>query len=113
LQGSSWRRRGPDDTGCRVLAVVASVLVLVMVVFSFVESHGIESLLLANGDDRSDDLVHQWISLGASFGATRSIGLFLALGGGLLGLTGGILALRKPRPSPASLLPPPPVPSAV
>jgi hypothetical protein len=85
-----------------------------MVVISFVQSYGAESLLLADSQGTSDgDRIQEWIAHGASLNATRSIGLYLALGGGLLGLAGGVLALRAPRSSHEPVLPPPPLPLAI
>jgi hypothetical protein len=101
-------------TGFRVVAIVASALVLILVVVSFVQSYGAESLVLASSQGTDEVRIQEWIAHGASLNATRSIGLFLALGGGLLGLAGGVLALREPRPSYEPLLPPPPpLPSAI
>ena len=85
-------------TGFRVVAIVASVLVLIMVVVDFVRSYGAESLVIADSQGTSDgDRLQEWIAHGATLNATRSIGLFLALGGGLLGMAGGVLAVRERR----------------
>ena len=84
-----------------------------MVVISFVQSYGAGSLVLANSQGTDEVRIQEWIAHGASLSATRSIGLYLALGGGLLGLAGGVLALRAPRSSQQPVLPPPPLPLAI
>ncbi len=107
--------RAGRRTGFRVTAIVASVLVLIMVVVDVVRSFGAESLVMASIQDTSDgDRLQDWLGRGASLNATRSIGLFLAFGGGLLGLAGGVLAVRQRTSHLKSLLvPAPPMPAPI
>jgi hypothetical protein len=102
-------------TGFRVVAIVASVLVLIMVVVDFARSYGAESLVMATSQGTSDgDRLEEWIAHGATLNATRSIGLFLALAGGLLGMAGGVLAVRERKSRLLLLLAaPPPMPSPI
>ena len=105
--------RAGRRTGFRVAGIVASAFVLLMVVISFVQSYRAGSLVMANSQGTDEIRIQEWIAHGASLNATRSIGLYLALGGGLLGLAGGVLALRAPRSSHEPVLPPPPLPLAI
>jgi hypothetical protein len=107
--------KGGRRTGFRVVAIVASTLVLTTVVVTFVRSFRVASLMLAVSQGTSDgDRLQEWLAHGASVNATRSIGLFLAFGGGLLGLAGGILAVRERKSHlKALLVPAPPVPAPI
>jgi hypothetical protein len=102
-------------TGFPVVAIVASTLIMISVVVSFVRSFGVGSVMETVSQDSSDaDRLQRWIEQGATLNTTRSIGLLLAFAGGLLGLAGGVLAVRERKAHARSLLvPPPPMPSPI
>jgi purine-cytosine permease-like protein len=96
-----------------VLAILAAALLLIAVVVAFSRSFGVDNLTSAAAQS-SDEVRHQiqeWMAQGASVDGSRSIGLFLALAGGLLGLTGGVFAIRNRNSHSESLPPAPPLPA--
>ena len=102
-------------TGFPVVAIVASTLVMISVVVTFVRSLEVESLMRTVIQEPSDaDRLQVWIEQGATLNTTRSTGLLLAFAGGLLGLAGGVLAVRARKAHVRALLaPPPPMPSPI
>lgn len=96
-----------------VLAIVAAVLLLIAVVVAYSRSFGVTNLTsaAAQSSDEARRQIQEWIAQGASVDGSRSIGLFLALAGGLLGLTGGVFAIRNRNSHRESLPPAPPPPA--
>lgn len=107
-----WHARA-RRTRFAVLAILAAALLLIAVVVAFSRSSGVDNLTSAAAQSSEEvrRQIQEWIAQGsARVDGNRSIGLFLALAGGLLGLTGGVFAFRKGN-SHSESLPPAPSPS--
>jgi hypothetical protein len=90
----AWHRARQTRLG--VLAIIAAVLVLIAIVLEFSNGSGVDNLTSAGqSSDEGRRRIQEWMAHGARSDARRSMGLFLALAGGLLGLTGGVFAIRE------------------
>jgi hypothetical protein len=104
------RRVTAPRTFSNLIAPVGAILVLFSVGMEFTRSYGAEILDVAPGPQSTAEVraqVEGLIAAGlAHLDATQTIGLYITLAGGLLGLAGGLLAIRD-RPKTASLPAPP------
>jgi hypothetical protein len=103
------RRVAVPRTFTDLIAPIGGVLVLFSVGMEFTRSYGVEILDPVPGPLSTEEFraqVEELIAAGlAHLDATQTIGLYITLAGGILGLVGGLLAIRD-RPATASLLPP-------
>ena len=94
-------RRFPE-----VVAAIGGIIVLISVVLEFTTSYGVEMVAIQPGPQSAEEVrarLQELITAGvAHLDVTRSIGLYITLVGGLLGLVGVLLAIRD-RPTTASL----------
>jgi hypothetical protein len=82
------------------LGVAAAAIVLLSVVLAYTNQHGIDAIAPdGTSTENFRAQVDQLIARGASLQVDRSVGLYLSLVGGILGLVGGglTIALRRPR----------------
>jgi hypothetical protein len=104
------RRVTAPRTFSNLIAPVGAILVLFSVGMEFTRSYGAEILDVAPAPQSTAEVraqVEGLIAAGlAHLDATQTIGLYITLAGGLLGLAGGLLAIRD-RPKTASLPAPP------
>src|SRR6266487_1158796 len=95
------RRRFPE-----VMAAIGGIFVLISVFLAFTSSYGVEMIGIQGGPQSAEEVrahLQELIVAGvAHLDVTRSIGLYITLVGGLLGLVGVLLALRD-RPTTTSL----------
>ena len=94
-----------------VTAAIGAILVLVSVALQFTRSYGVEMIGVEQGPQSAEEVraqLQELITAGvAHLDVTWSIGLYITLVGGLLGLVCGLLAIRNRR---ATASPPPPSP---
>jgi hypothetical protein len=91
-------------------APIGAILVLFSVGMEFTRSYGVEILDVAPGPQSTEEVraqVEGLIAAGsAHLDATQAIGLYITLVGGLLGLAGGLLAIRdRPKTAPLPAAP--------
>jgi len=92
------RRVTAPRTFSDVIASIGGILVLFSVGMEFTRSYGVDILDVAPGPQSGEEVraqVERLIAAGfAHLDTTRTIGLYVALVGGILGLAGGLLAIR-------------------
>ena len=89
-----------------VIAAIGGILVLTSVVLEFTRSYGVEMIGVEQGPQSAEEVraqLQELIAAGvAHLDVTWTIGLYITLAGGILGLVGGLLAIRD-RPNTAAL----------
>ena len=88
------------------MALMGGILVAYSVVLEFTRTYGVEVIGVDPGPRSAEEVraqLEELIAAGvAHLDTTRTIGLYITLAGGLLGLAGGLLAIRD-RPEAARL----------
>ncbi len=89
-----------------VMAAIGGILVLASVVLEFTRNYGVEMIGVEQGPQSAEEIraqLQELIAAGvAHLDVTWTIGLYITLAGGILGLVGALLAIRD-RPTTASL----------
>jgi hypothetical protein len=102
------RRVAAPRTFSDLVAPIGGILVLFSVGMEFTRSYGVESISVAPGHQSAEEVraqLEELIAAGvAHLDATPTMGLYITLVGGLLGLVGALLAIRD-RPTTAPMLP--------
>jgi hypothetical protein len=100
-----FRRVTARRTFAEKMAAIGGILVLASVVLEFTRSYGVEMIGVEQGPQSAEEVraqLQELIAAGvAHLDVTWTIGLYVTLAGGILGLAGAILAIRN-RPNSAA-----------
>jgi hypothetical protein len=100
------RRVTARQTFAERMAAIGGVLVLASVVLEFTRNYGVEMIGVEQGPQSAEEVraqLQELLAAGvAHLDVTWTIGLYVTLAGGILGLAGGLLAMRN-RPNIAAL----------